>query len=357
MMRKEMKILINTPPITGNGGVANHFLGLKNKFTKDVHYNDIGSEHRKINIIVLILFFDYLKFIFKLITIKPKVVHLNPSLSSKAVFREVIYLIIAKIFRKKVLIFWHGWNTDFEKKINTKYRQLFKIIYNNANAHIVLASDFKKKLQEWGITKPIFLETTKVDDKLLLNYSKNDIQNKKMQILFLARLEKNKGIFETIESFKLLQKKYKNLVLNIAGTGKAFDKVKAKIKDENLQNVKILGFVSGNQKVECIKDALFYMLPTTHGEGMPTSILEAMAFACIIISRPVGGTVDFFQENKMGHLIQSLNPEDYAQKIDKILSMQKEERIKISEYNYEFAKKKFYASTVAKRLEKIYKNL
>ncbi len=350
-----MKILINTPP-RKTGGVGNYYSGLKDKFSLNIKYHYVGNKGKNKILMAILLPFGLIKFMITLIKFKPEIIHLNPSLRIKAIIRDAIYLMISKFFKKKVVIFWRGWNSDVEKKISNKYPKLFKRIYNKANAHIVLASDFKNKLQKWGITKSIFLETTKVDDELLANYKKEDIKNKKMQILFLSRLEKYKGIYETIDIFKILQQEYPDIKLILAGSGSEVERIKDKIKRENIANIEILGHINGEDKINAFNESLFYILPS-YAEGMPNSVLEAMAFGCIIISRPVGGLVDFFEENKMGHLIQSLNPEDYAQKIDKILYMQKKERIKISEYNYEFAKKKFYASTVAKRLEKIYENL
>src|SRR5690554_8211066 len=79
---------------------------------------------------------------------------------------------------------------------------------------------------------------------------------------------------------------------------------------------------------------------------MPTSVLEAMAFGLPIISRPVGGLVDFFEEDKMGYLIESLDPKEYADKIVQLLeNNQKMKEIGI--YVHIYAKKHFMDSKVA----------
>ena len=83
---------------------------------------------------------------------------------------------------------------------------------------------------------------------------------------------------------------------------------------------------------------------------MPTSVLEAMAFGLPIISRPVGGLCDFFKNGKMGELIASHNPEEYANAVDKYfnnITLAKE----ISRSNHKYAKKHFLASSVAKNIE------
>jgi glycosyltransferase involved in cell wall biosynthesis len=85
---------------------------------------------------------------------------------------------------------------------------------------------------------------------------------------------------------------------------------------------------------------------------MPTSVLEAMAFGLPVITRPVGGLVDFFENDKMGYLIESLNPLDYAQKIDLLIN-DIEKANAIANYNMEYAHEYFLASKVARQLEKI----
>ena len=41
-----MKILINTPSLKLLGGVANHYLGLKDFWSEDVRYNTVGKRSK-----------------------------------------------------------------------------------------------------------------------------------------------------------------------------------------------------------------------------------------------------------------------------------------------------------------------
>lgn len=93
-----------------------------------------------------------------------------------------------------------------------------------------------------------------------------------------------------------------------------------------------------------------YLFPTFHAEGMPTSVLEAMALGLPIITRPVGGIQDFFIDGKMGRLIDSLDPDDFASAIMDYIQKTVEVK-RISLFNHEYALKHFMASTVAKQIE------
>ena len=343
-----MKILINTVSFDSIGGVSDHFSGLKNKFKETIIFNFIGGRTSSF-FFPFLQFFDYLKYIYKILIYKPDLIHLNPSLNKKSILRDSIFLLIARLFKIKVLVFWHGWETDFEKKIEEKYLKLFKYFYNYANAHIVLYSGFKSSLQRWGITSNIFLETTKVDDDLLNDFT---VQDKvyKNTILFLSRIVESKGIYVAIDAFR----KLKDATLLIAGTGPELDKVKSYIKNNNIKNIIFLGYVRDRDKIDVFKKSDIYIFPTWYKEGMPTSVLEAMSFGLPVITRPVAGLRDFFENEKMGFISDSKDPIIFEKMLN-ILLQDKQKMRDIGIYNYKYAKENFMASRVSKRLENIYK--
>jgi glycosyltransferase involved in cell wall biosynthesis len=98
-----------------------------------------------------------------------------------------------------------------------------------------------------------------------------------------------------------------------------------------------------------------YKIQVATKEGMPTSVLEAMAFGLPVISRPVGGIKDFFQNEKMGYLLESKDPAYYYEAIIKLLE-NKDLCKEIGLYNYSFAKENFMASIIAKNIETIARN-
>ena len=82
---KKMKLLINTPSLKFlGGGVANHYIGLRTFWTKNVNtmlsVGD-GGKAEAVSIGCLGIIF---KFIFRLLTFRPNIILLNPSLGDKA---------------------------------------------------------------------------------------------------------------------------------------------------------------------------------------------------------------------------------------------------------------------------------
>lgn len=343
-----MKIIVVTPSFQLLGGVANHYLGLKAYWNCDVHYEFYGK--RKSVPAPITFGFDLIKFTFKLIVKRPDAVIINPSLRKYQLFRDGLYLKIASFFNIPVVTFIHGWSDEYAEALK-KNGFRFRRTYNQSKLLFVLAQEFKQKLIEIGIHAPIELTTTKVNNALLNNFTIESRTGHIQEILFLARIVEEKGIFITIHAFALLQQEFPHLVLRIVGGGPDLEKSKALVSQLGLKNVLFRGPVFGEAIAQEFKAAQLYIMPSYHGEGMPTSVLEAMAFGMPIITRPLGGLKDFFDVPKMGVLIESFEPTVYADAIKQFITHPTDCK-EIAHFNHNYATKHFTASQVAENIEK-----
>lgn len=117
----------------------------------------------------------------------------------------------------------------------------------------------------------------------------------------MSRLTGEKGLSETLGAFKAVQADYPYWNLCVAGDGPIFSW--AKEMGKNHARVHFKGHVSGKVKKTLLSQADIYVLPS-YTEGLPTSVLEAMAFGCPVITTPVGGLTDFFKEGQMGYFVK-----------------------------------------------------
>lgn len=341
-----MKVLVNTPCLKLCGGVANHFMGLKNYWGADVKYNTIGKRHLNSPIETIFLTpFDILKYIIRIILFRPDIVMVNPSMAPRAIKRDCMYLKIARFLGYKTSVMFHGFHEESVRDM----KPMIVESLNNAAVIFVLAESFKSTLVEWGVTTPIELTTTKVDDNLLKDFSIERRKGKVNNIIYLARVTKEKGIFVSLDIFDLLSKQYPQLNFTVVGSGEDLEEAKEYAKGKNIPNITFTGLCTGEELIEQYKQADLYLFTSYH-EGMPTSVLEAMAFGLPVVTRPVGGLVDFF-DTKMGSMVDSFSPEDFIPSIAQMIT-DSEYTKQISIYNYNYAKNRFYASQVADGLVK-----
>ena len=140
--------------------------------------------------------------------------------------------------------------------------------------------------------------------------------------------------------------------LVIAGDGKELDNVKSFTRARNFHNVTFAGYVRDEEKRRRFEEAHIFCLPS-YAEGCPVSVIEAMAYGLPVVTRSVGGVVDFFKNGEHGFTSESLDPNVLAGQIEKLLvDNSLYERISLN--NYQYAQSHFLASDAVLRLERIY---
>lgn len=232
------------------------------------------------------------------------IVHLNPSFAAKALVRESFFLLIAKLFRKPVIIYFHGWVSECERAVRHRYLRLFRAFAGLADAFIVLAESFRRTLEEMGIRKPVFVEATVCDVcSFCADESPTTRSAEGCTLLFLSRIDKGKGAYETVEAYETLKDRYPALKLVIAGDGPELAGLRRYAGTRGLADIQFLGHVAGRAKHEAFSRGDVYVMPS-HGEGMPISVLEAMAHGLPVVTCAVGGIADFFVHGAMGFLAE-----------------------------------------------------
>lgn len=345
-----MKILIASPEMHRLGGVANHYLGLHDHWSCKVEYSFYGKRNDKEYSLITIMSYpvDFVRYLWKLMFRRPDVVIVNPSFRTAQLIRDGIYLLTARALKIPVVTFIHGFDLELSDRANRCFKGFVSWAYSKSMFIYVLSNEFKRVLERWNVAAPVLLTSTKVSESLLDGFvfrPKNRIRT----LLFVARIIKDKGIYEAIDAFRMVREKYPYVRLIVAGDGSELPAVKEYVFAEKITGVEFKGNVSGASLASCYQEGDVYLLPT-RSEGMATSVLEAMAFGLPVITAPVGGIVDFFQNGKNGYLIDSYEPEKYAG-IVMFLMRSPDLVSNISKRNHLYAMDNFVASKVADKFE------
>lgn len=356
------KILILTPGPNARGGITGYYQTLRKYFLLQIEYFERGSRNwpdQESSFTTFIrIFKDALNFYKKIRTKDYALVQTTTSFSQYSLLRDGLFILIAKLYRLNVIVFFHGGDESYSNRVEKGYLPLFRFTYFKADAIIDLSQRNIDRLRRWHYSKPIFLETTVVDDALIKNIDIEFIHNKynsldrEINILFLARVEIPKGIYEAIDAFTILKTKHPNYIFTLAGDGKELENVKEYIKINNIRDVIIKGFVEGEEKIKTYRKADLYILPS-YFEGMPTTVIEAMAFGLPVVTRSVGGIPDFFINGTNGFMTESKDPVVFADYIESITG-NKELIQEMAVNNYHYSRKRFLSDIVVRRIEKIF---
>ncbi len=362
MSRK--KILLLVPAESASGGIKHYYHVLKSKFNLPVEYAYRGARnwpyHESKYTEIKRMITDYRAFYKLLKSGEYGLIQTSTSFGWAALIRDGIYILLARSLGVKTMVFYRGWNDKVRVKLEKRGLNFYKRVFLKTDVTLTLSQEVKDRLIGWGYSNPIHIETTLFDESLLEGVNIDEHLGQKAKsnqtrfnILFLARIEKEKGIFEALNAVKLLQlnNSGKEIHFTIAGSGRSDEKIQGTIKELGLKNVSVLGHVSGEAKKNAYLQADCYLFPS-YREGMPNSILEAMAFGLPIVSRPVGSIPEIVKKEN-GFLSESYEPEVFADFLQQLLD-NPQLQSEMSVINSNFAKQNFYSEMVLKRLEKIY---
>jgi glycosyltransferase involved in cell wall biosynthesis len=246
----------------------------------------------------------------KIMRLRPAIVHLNSALDHKAFWRDLVYLLVCKILFRKVVLQFHGGSLRALCG-GVVMRLAVRLALAIPDAVVMLATSEKRDLEMLGITSRVAIIRNGVD---MLEYrcaGERVHSGRVRRMVFMGRLIRPKGIFEAMEAVQLLraEKDFKDVELWIAGSGPERNDIERWIREHTMDGcVRLVGSIYGQDKIEFLREADVFVFPTYHQEGLPYAILESLAAGTPVIASKVAGIPDVVADRVHGILIDAKDP-------------------------------------------------
>lgn len=346
------------------GGVVNFINILERNLGEDVRVErfKIGQRANQTGkwIRWLVPFIDMAHLAWQVTSNRYDVVHINPSLNGRSLFRDALFMLVLKLRgMRNVVLFMHGWEEGTAQSIENSIvlRKYFNTFFGTAPVIYVLASQFKQSLIDWGVRADnIHVITTMFDGRLFDGVTRNRADDE-IRLLFLSRFVKEKGVYELLTSFAKLYERYPRLRLILAGDGPEDGEMRSRVRTAGLQDVvSFTGYVRDNDKAQILVDADMFVFPTYYGEGCPVSLLEAMAAGLPVVTAAAGGIGDFIVDGKNGKLLNTVSDKTVEAALHELLENDAA-RSDMGLYNKKIAWQCYEAAIVSASIEKSYVHL
>lgn len=133
-----------------------------------------------------------------------------------------------------------------------------------------------------------------------------------------GRLSPEKGFDVLIEALSLLVKRDLSVGLVIFGEGFLLDSLRKRA--ENLGVSDSVVFAGFTDELDRFMPNFDVFVQSSHTEGLPNVLLEAMAGRTAVVATEVGGTAEVVEDGKTGLLVPPADPGAIADSVQKILA-------------------------------------
>ncbi len=281
-----------------------------------------------------------LRFCLTLIRVKPDVVHIATAASGSFIKHGVMVL-FANLFQVKVILAPHCGYRRLIPKDHLLWKYYVKFILDRTDGVIILSREWFALTDELLIdeNKLLYLPNSINLEPYLSIDRSSESTNDAFIFLYLGHVGEEKGIFDLIHATKRLitltdRRFFINLIGGIGVQSSDLKIIKSMIDDYQLGEYLFLYDAEfGEEKLKRFQQADVYIFPSHH-EGMPISIIEAMATGLPIIATDVGGIPDLVVNGLSGYLVPVKSPDLLA---DVMLKLMEDEKQKID--MGEFARK------------------
>ena len=337
----------------------------KRKIIENYGFKFIKLPYKRSNINPIYELYILLRFIFILQKVKPDIVHnialkpiIHGSLASKLL--NIKSVINAPVGMGYVFI-----SNDLKAKLLKPV--LTFLLRNLLNSHLG-KNKRNKVIFENNDDLNYFIKLKAVNSRSACVISGAGIEinksihkrkkiNKIPKVVLIARMLKDKGIYEFIDAYKLLKDKGVKCRFILVGDIDSMNpsSIKRSFLERCLREKKIewLGWIDDIEKVLLETDIL--CLPS-YREGLPKSLLEGAAFGLPLVTTDTVGCRETVINGLNGFLVPIKNPKKLADAIEKLI-LDGSLRKLMGKESLRLAKEKFSTSIINSLTMKVYNDL
>jgi glycosyltransferase involved in cell wall biosynthesis len=189
-------------------------------------------------------------------------------------------------------------------------------------------------------------------DEVVLVKKEFGIPDRKMTMLAVGSLTKQKGYDLLFEALQRLNSIKKHHHLIIAGEGK----LERYLSDLacNLGIESQVAFVGRSDEVNKLMAVADLLVLSSHWEGLPGVVMEAMASELPVVATDVGGTAELIINSQTGFLVTPADPDRLAEALLKVFKLSTTERKQLGIAGRRRVEQEFHVDKMVKAYEGLY---
>jgi glycosyltransferase involved in cell wall biosynthesis len=266
---------------------------------------------------------------------------------------------LIRAWKKPAIVSFHGADVTVDMN-KPAYREATGQMLDAVKLVLVRSESLRRAVVHLGCDeKKIEIQRTGIPLEEFPFRERHIPQDREWRFVQAGRLIEKKGLPVTLSAFAVFLRQYPNAKLTIAGEGPLLDELQDLSRELNVDGrVSFPGFLSQQQLREVYYASHIFLHPSQTGhdgnqEGIPNSMLEAMASGLAVFATQHGGIPEVIENGVTGVLVPERDHEKLAAAL---LDSAKDPGFlsRIACNGAESVRKKFDLSAQARRLEEIY---
>jgi len=271
--------------------------------------------------------------------------HQNVPFTTKGIIREYLFSCLAKWCHLPIVVHVHGGIYIDEAPPRWLYKMTCSI-FDHASKILVL-NDYEKTQVSLLYGKETEILENVIDTDYY-SFKDNIGVTKQPVLLFLGRIHEEKGLNEMVEAFSQLYPSYPFTFI-MCGFGTSQASFKTRFEAVLGSDFQFKGVVSGDSKLEAIKSADFFLLPS-YTEGLPMALLETMSCGVIPVVSDHDSMRSMITDFENGIMVQRRSATHIVEQMKKAFSLDAGARLSMAKNARQTILTNYSMETYNKRL-------
>lgn len=242
-------------------------------------------------------------------------VYYTPGQTFFGVLKYAPFVLFSKFLGKEIIVHIHGnYVAKQYQKLDGLKKRIFRKILSYSDKGIVLSKTLHDNLSPFIAKENVFVLPNFYNKQLTEQLVEKSFSE--LKICYLSNLMNEKGIYVLLEALEELNAKGISFKATIAGHIEQSQENTLLHKMAQIEGLIYKGLVRGEEKSQMLQEANVFVLPTFYKmEGLPISIIEAMATGNVIITTDHGAIPDLVTESENGFLIKKKSADAIVEKL------------------------------------------
>jgi glycosyltransferase involved in cell wall biosynthesis len=244
-----------------------------------------------------------------------EVVHINTSLNAKSYWRDLAYLLVGKLCGARVVYQVHGGS------LATFHPPTVRWAARLPDVVVVLSQAERDRWRALAPAQLVEALPNGIDCPPYQRYNR-ELADRDMplRLIYIGRLAPGKGLLESLEALRIARSRGVAARLVLVGGGAEEARLRQYVREAGLtRDVTFVGPAYGDAKARLLSQADALLLPS-YSEGLPYSLLEAMAAGVVPVVTPVGAIPDVVADGEHGLIVPPRDADAIASAIERLSS-------------------------------------